>query len=231
MEQIFKTQDDKKLISSHTPIENIESILVDDVSFSIGNKEIINRVSFELEKGKTYALLGKSGAGKSTLLKIIMGLLNVDKGKVYFNKKDIDSIDIDSLYSRIFYISQDAPIFEGSLRENIVFEKEVRDIQIEEVLKKCQLEDFYRKLSHKLHTRIGERGTTLSGGERQRIAFARLFFADVDVIILDEATSALDVQTEKKLQEEISVLFQDKIVILVTHKKRDLYQVDETIFL
>lgn len=231
LERIYDYPDDPKLVQHLAAINKIECIAVDHISFSIGNKKVIEQFSLELNKGYTYALVGKSGSGKSTLLNIIMGLLPVDTGAIRFNSQTIDSLAIDSIYSRIFYISQDAPIFEGSLRENIVFEKEVADHQIEEVLVKCQLDDFYRKCPHQLDTRIGERGTTLSGGERQRVAFARLFFAEVDVIILDEATSALDYQTEQRLMEEVAGLFQDKIVIMVTHKKKELYLADKIISL
>ncbi|MIM11944.1 ATP-binding cassette domain-containing protein [Listeria monocytogenes] len=115
------------------------------------------------------------------------------------------------------------------MKENIIFDKEIADEEIIAVLEKCQLGAFYQTLKGGLSAEIGEKGANLSGGEKQRIAFARLFFSDAEVIVLDEATSALDETTEEKLFAAIKDQLKNKLVIMITHRPKNLIYTDEII--
>ncbi len=227
--EIYQLPDDPKLEKT-AELTAINQIVLKNISFAL-DQPIIENFSYTFEKGKVYGLIGKSGSGKSTLLKLILGVLPIDQGSILFDQQSLAELDLDSLYAHTMYLSQEAPIFDGSLRENIVFEKNVSEAALKEVLHKCQLADFYRQLPAKLDTAVGERGTRLSGGEKQRVAFARLFFAEAELIILDEATSALDHETASQLLQEAAAVFKNKIVIFVTHKPSELSWVDEIISL
>nr|WP_243430475.1 ABC transporter ATP-binding protein [Enterococcus sp. DIV2402] len=228
---ILREKDDPKLTKADVWQEEIHALSLENVSFSIGEKSLLSDISMRFEKNKIYGLIGKSGSGKSTVLKLLLGLFQPTEGMVKVNHWVLAKCNIASIYERVFYLSQEAPIFEGTLRENIVLDRLVDEQEIEDVLAKCQLTAFYQKLPDKLTTKIGANGVNLSGGEKQRLAFARLFFSNVEVILLDEATSALDSQTEKLLMNEVKTLFPQKIVIMVTHKDSDLALVDEIVTL
>lgn len=133
------------------------------------------------------------------------------------------------MIDHLFYLSQDVPIFQGTLRKNIIFDKQISDTAIVQALMKCQLLDFYQQLEKGLDTQIGEKGANISGGEKQRIAFARLFFSKAEVVVIDEATSALDEDTEEKLLSAVVELFKGKIVIMITHRPKNLKYADEVI--
>lgn len=138
---------------------------------------------------------------------MLLGLFHPSEGTVRINNQNLDEFNLSSVYEQMFYLSQDAPIFEGTLRENIVLDCSATDSEIEKVLQKCQLGTFLQHLPDKLATKIRTQGINLSGGEKQRLAFARLFFSNAEVIFLDEATSALDHQTEQQLMAAVQELF------------------------
>ena len=150
-------------------------------------------------------------------------------GAVLINHKNLVAYNLNDYYQHVFYLSQDAPIFQGTLKENIIFDKEIADEEIIAVLEKCQLGAFYQALKGGLSAEIGEKGANLSGGEKQRIAFARLFFTNAEVIVLDEATSALDEATEEKLFAAIKDQLKNKLVIMITHRPKNLVYADEII--
>ena len=164
-------------------------------------------------------------------MKVILGLFKPTSGDIFVNHKNLSSYNLNEYYNHIFYLSQDAPIFQGTLKENIVFDKNIPDIQVIEALEKCQLGHFYHSLEEGLDTRIGEKGSNISGGEKQRIAFARMFFSTAEIIVIDEATSALDESTEEKLLKEVMKIFKNRIVLMITHRPKNLEIVDEVILL
>lgn len=170
-----------------------------DVSYSYQKeKKLIENLSFKINKNEKIALVGESGSGKSTIIKLIMGLIKNQEGKILIDKKDLSKLNLNDFYDNVTYVSQESPIFDGTLRENLVLDKNISDKKIKEVLKLVCLEKFISHLENGLDTELGEKGIRMSGGERQRVALARLFFDDSKIIILDEATSAMDNITEKK---------------------------------
>lgn len=199
-----------------------------NVSFSYNkSKKIINDFSIQIKEGSIVALVGESGSGKSTIIKLIVGLIKPDSGKILIDDEDLSKVNLNSYYDFLSYISQEAPIFDGTLRENIIFDKKIKDEKILEVLDYVCLKDFYSKLENGLDTELGEKGITMSGGERQRVALARLFFDNSKIIILDEATSAMDNITEKNVMHNIINKISDKkTLIIVAHRLDAIKNVD-----
>jgi ATP-binding cassette subfamily B protein len=202
-----------------------------NISFGYDDNQVINDLSLAIDPGTSIALVGESGSGKSTIIKLLMGLIKPDDGKVLVDGIDLGKVSLNSYYDHVAYVSQEVPIFDGTLRENLVFDKNVSDEEIIEVLKLVSLEQFYLKLQNGLDTELGEKGIKLSGGEKQRVALARLFFEDTKIIILDEATSALDNITEKKVMNSIFEKLSNRTVIMIAHRLESIKDVDEVLVL
>ena len=197
-----------------------------NVYFNYPNKKVLNDISFNIEKNTSVAFVGETGSGKSTIIKLISGLIKPKKGQILIDNNEFDKINLDSYYDYLSYISQDSIIFDGTLKENIVFDKRVNDEEIERVLKLVCLDKFYEKLPDKLNTELGEKGVLLSGGERQRIALARLFFDNSRIVILDEATSAMDNITEKEVMKNLKKNLKNKTFIIIAHRLDTIKEVD-----
>lgn len=189
-----------------------------NVFFNYPNKKVLDDISFNIEKNTSVAFVGETGSGKSTIIKLLSGLIKPKKGQILIDNQELDKINLDSYYDYLSYISQDSIIFDGTLKENIVFDKRVNDEEIEKVLKLVCLDKFYEKLPDKLDTELGEKGILLSGGERQRIALARIFFDNSKIVILDEATSAMDNITEKEVMKNLKKYLKDKTFIIIAHR-------------
>lgn len=203
------------------------NITLKNIDFSYGEKQVLKNVNLEIKENSKIAFVGETGSGKSTIIKLIAGLIKPQNGEVEIDGKDLSKLKLDSYYDHLSYLSQDSPIFDGTLKENIVFDKEIPDEQIIEVLKLVELEKFYSKLKNSLQTELGERGILISGGERQRIALARLFFDDSKIIILDEATSAMDNITEEKVMNVITEKLSNKTFLIIAHRLNTIKNVDE----
>lgn len=189
-------------------------------------KRLIDDLSFKIESNTKVAFVGESGSGKSTIIKLIMGFIKYTDGKILIDNKELSSLNLNTLYDNITYVSQEAPIFDGTLRENLIFDKDIPDDKILEVLKIVCLEKFYSRLENGLDTELGEKGIRMSGGERQRVALARLFFDNSKIIILDEATSAIDNIIEKEVMNNIINLLNDKTLIIIAHRLETIKNVD-----
>lgn len=198
-----------------------------EVTFSYGDLPVLDRLSFSIAPGTSVALVGLSGSGKSTVIKLITGLLKKNGGKLLVDGTDIDELRLDSYYDHISYLSQDSPIFDTSIRGNMVFDQEVPDEELYAVLDKVHLKEKVLGLPEKLDTRVGERGLKLSGGERQRLAFARAILQQRKLIILDEPASALDNVTEASLMETVFAEFRGSTVIIIAHRLNFISRVDQ----
>ena len=208
-------------------VENIKGrIEFKNVDFSYSNKKVLSKLSLVIEPQTRVAFVGETGSGKSTIIKQIVGLLNQDNGEVFVDYHKISDINLNSYYDYLTYLSQESPIFDGTLRENIIFDKNIADEEIEKIIKLVCLENFYKKLPNGLDTELGERGVLISGGERQRIALARLFFDNSKIVILDEATSAMDNITEKQVMNNIYESINDKTFIIIAHRLNTIKNVD-----
>lgn len=195
-----------------------EEIRIEDLSFSYENKKVLASVSLMIRRGEKAAFVGESGSGKSTLAKILTGLLKYDEGNVFLDGEPLTIISLESFYHKISYVSQDTPVFDGTVRENLVFDRDVSKADLQAGLERAQLLPLITTLEQGLDTRIGEKGTCLSGGEKQRLALARLWFDDPDIVILDEATSALDNVTESIVMQNVLEQLRHATVIAVAHR-------------
>ena len=207
----------------------LSEIHVEDVSFSYENKEVLQSVSLIIKRGEKIAFVGESGSGKSTLTKILVGLLKYDKGNILFDDEPLKNISLESLYEKVSYLSQDTPVFDGTIRENLVFDREVSENDIHVCLEKTHLLSLLAALDKGVETKIGEKGTCLSGGEKQRLALARLWFDNSDIVVLDEATSALDNVTEGIVMKNVLEQIKHATVIAVSHRLTSIREFDRII--
>lgn len=226
--ELLDIKDDEALNSGLKLKELSGNVEFKNVSYSYNNeKNIINNLSFKINKNSSVALVGESGSGKSTIIKLIMGLIKYDKGNILIDDKELSKLNLNSFYDNVTYVSQEAPIFDGTLRENLIFDKKIPDEEIIKVLNLVCLDKFYEKLENGLDTELGEKGVRMSGGERQRVALARLFFDDSKIIILDEATSAIDNITEKLVMENVVKQLDNKTLVVIAHRLETIKDVDK----
>nr|WP_237401803.1 ABC transporter ATP-binding protein [Saccharibacillus sp. WB 17] len=192
---------------------------------------LLRGVSFSLPAGSSTAIVGLSGSGKSTLVKLLLGLLKKDSGQLTIDGFDIDELCLDSLYARTSYISQDAPIFDDTLRGNLAFDAPADEAELLRALDDVRLGDKLRSLPEGLDTPVGERGMKLSGGEKQRLAFARVLFQQRDLVVLDEPVSALDNITERRIMETVLDRFRGRTLIIVAHRLHAIRSVDRILLM
>ncbi|MFA9379206.1 MAG: ABC transporter ATP-binding protein [Lachnotalea sp.] len=226
-EDLLDMSDDVRLNSGKI-VKSIQgNISFNNVCFSYDEKNIFKNLSFNIPAGSSIAFVGESGSGKSTIVKQIMGLIKPDSGSIYIDNNDLSELNLNYFYNYISYTSQESPIFDGTLRENIVFDKDISDDKLIEVLECVGLTSFYDDLPKGLHTEVGERGVLLSGGERQRLSLARVFFGDAKIVILDEATSAMDNVTEELVMKNVMQFLKNKTIITIAHRLNTIKNVEK----
>lgn len=223
----------KDLISNKSLYFN-DRIKIDNLSFKYSNRKysIFENVNIEIKKNTTIGIMGSSGAGKSTLIDLIIGLKEPLTGQIFIDEKNLrDNKDL--WLKKIGYVPQKVYITDDTIKNNIALGLDNNLInyeKIKNVIKQCQLENFVKKLSEGINTKLGDRGLVISGGELQRIGIARALYKDSELLILDEFTSALDDANELKLVEIIKDLSNSKTIIISSHKKK-LFDSCDNIFL
>lgn len=209
----------------------MESICLENISFSYNNDLVLENANLEINKGMVTAIAGPSGIGKSTLMKLILGLIEVNEGKIYLKTKN-ENIPVDGGLRKLFaYVPQGNMILSGTIRENIAFCNP--EASIEDVInsaKSAMIWSFINSLPDGIETQIGERGLGLSEGQIQRIAIARAFLSDAPILLFDEATSALDENTEKSLLKNIKKM-RNKTCIFISHKEKTISQCDQIYYM
>ena len=228
-EEFLGLKDDDQLRNGNAINADVGEIAIKNLSFQYGERKIIDDLSLSIKKGEKIAFVGESGSGKSTLIKILLGLLKYNQGKVRLGDMELSGICLNNLYDRVSYLSQDAPVFDGTIKENLVFEKKVSEEQMLGALSEVQLSHLVENLAEGLNTEIGEKGTCLSGGEKQRLALARLWFEDSELVILDEATSAMDNLTEENVMKSVMQKMKNKTVIAIAHRLNSIAGFDRII--
>ena len=228
-EEFLGLKDDVQLRNGNAINTNVGKIAIRNLSFQYEERKIIDGLSLSIQKGEKIAFVGESGSGKSTLIKILLGLLKYNQGEVRLGDMELKEICLNNLYDRVSYLSQDAPVFDGTIKENLVFEKQVSEEQMLGALSEVQLSHLVENLAEGLNTEIGEKGTCLSGGEKQRLALARLWFEDSELVILDEATSAMDNLTEENVMKSVMQKMKDKTVIAIAHRLNSIAGFDRII--
>lgn len=191
-------------------------------------REILHDISFTLSKGKCIAIVGPSGSGKSTLINLIPRLYDVIDGSVLFDGTDVRALDLNFLRENIGIVSQETYLFNGTIRENLLYAKpDATEAELIEACKRANIYDFIEKQETGLDTVVGNRGLKLSGGEKQRISIARILLKDPALMIFDEATSALDSISEQKIQDAIEPLIATRTSILIAHRLSTILAADE----
>lgn len=212
------------------PLENVEgTIRFEDVhcDYSTG-RDVLRGIDLNIEKGKTFALVGPSGGGKTTICHLIPNFYPVSRGNIYIDGTNINEITLDSLRKSIGIVQQDVYLFNASVRENILYGRpDATDEEIIEAAKRANIHDYIMQMKDGYDTEIGERGVRLSGGQKQRLSIARVFLKNPPILILDEATSALDNATEILIQEALDELCRGRTTIVVAHRLSTIKNADE----
>jgi ATP-binding cassette subfamily B protein len=199
-----------------------------NVSFRYGcRKNVLEEIAMRIPAGATVAVVGESGCGKSTLLKLLLRYYDPSQGHVLADGVDLRDFDLASLRGRIGLVSQDAFVFNGTVRDNIALGRP--DAELNEIIaaaRAADLDEFITSLPDRYETMIGERGANLSGGQRQRLAIARAILCKPEILLFDEATSHLDTATERAIQENLRTEFVNKTVVLVAHRLSTIRDAD-----
>ncbi len=157
------------------------------------------------------------------------GLLKYDKGNIFFDDEPLENISLESLYKKVSYLSQDVPVFDGTIKENLAFDNEISEADVQVCLEKTRLLSLLAAYGNGVETRIGEKGACLSGGEKQRLALARLWFEAPDIVILDEATSVLDNVTESIVMKNVLEQINQAAVIAAAHHLTSIREFDRIV--
>lgn len=204
------------------------AIRLEDVSFSYGpGNEALDHVTLEVPAGRTAALVGASGAGKSTVLNLIPRFYDVEQGAVTIDGTDIRTVRLESLRAQIALVSQEAVLFDDTVRANIAYGRlEASHAEIEEAARAADAHEFIHALPQRYDTEIGEHGVKLSGGQRQRVLIARAMLKDAPILLLDEATSALDSESERQVQAALKQLMKGRTTLVIAHRLSTVQDAD-----
>ncbi len=204
-------------------------IIFDNVSFRYEeSKDVLHNISFNAPSGSVTALVGSSGSGKSTIAGLAATFLNPIEGKVTLDNIDLATVNLSSYRSKLGVVLQDDFLYEGTIRENILFPRpDASEEQLLEAVKGAYVDEFTNRFEKGLDTVIGERGVKLSGGQRQRISIARALLADPRIIILDEATSNLDTESESFIQKSLGILMKGRTTFVIAHRLSTIQKADQ----
>ncbi len=191
-----------------------------DVTFAYEEeKEVLHDISFEVKPGSVVALVGSSGSGKSTIAGLAASFLTPQSGTILIDEQDLYKVELNSFRRHLGVVLQDDFLFEGSIKENILFPRpNASDEQLQQAVKAAYVDEFTDRFEDGLDTLIGERGIKLSGGQRQRIAIARAVLADPRILVLDEATSNLDTESEALIQKSLAELTKGRTTFVIAHR-------------
>ena len=220
--------DDKKIFFG---LNN--KITLKDISYKFDKKQkfILTNISLDIQKSKFTSIVGPSGAGKSTLIDLIMGLLIPSEGSVLIDGENLNNLNLDYYKEKIGFVPQEDIFFDGSIKENICFDKDFSNQEIVKILEITQLKNFFDGLKDGLDYQVGEGGKNLSGGQRQRLSIARALLKNPSILILDEATSSLDSKSEKLFQVALDKISKKYTLIVIAHKFDSIKNSDNIIVL
>ena len=198
--------------------------------YSEDNDQVLDQVSFTINKGEVVAMVGPSGAGKSTIADLIPRFFDVSSGVIEIDENDIKKLSLASLRGNMGIVTQEVILFNDTIKNNIAYAKSnVTDDAIHAAAKAANALEFIEKTPNGFDTLIGERGAKLSGGQKQRLAISRALLRNPPILILDEATSALDTESEKKVQKAIEALMKDRTTLVIAHRLSTVQNADKII--
>ncbi|MBK9249100.1 MAG: ABC transporter ATP-binding protein [Ignavibacteria bacterium] len=229
-DEILKKPKEVKAVNP-TPLQSIDRLEFNGVTFKhqSASTNALEGTSFKVSKGETIAFVGPSGSGKTTLVKLLVGLYQPIAGKILYNGVEGTELDLDKLREKIGFVSQDAQLFSGTIRENLLFvNPKATDAECLEALNKAACQNLLSRADKGLDSLIGEGGVKVSGGEKQRLSIARALLRHPDLLICDEATSALDSLTEEEITSTIRDISKHKhlITILIAHRLSTIMHAD-----
>ena len=193
-------------------------------------RPVISQLNLSIAPGESVALVGPSGAGKSSMVNLLPRFYDVTSGQVLIDGKDIREYTLSSLRQQIGIVQQDVFLFDGTIRENVLYGRlDASQAEVEEAIRAAKLDQVIEQLPDGLDTAIGERGVRLSGGQKQRLSIARIFLKNPSILILDEATSALDTQTEQYIQQSFDQLTKGRTSLIIAHRLATIQHVDRIV--
>ncbi len=196
------------------------------------NITALKNVSFSLKKGETLAILGNTGSGKSTIINLIARLYDVEKGKIFIDKKEIQSLNLDNLRQVIGFVPQEAFLFSDTIKNNIKFgDQQASDAKIIQASKDAYIHHNIKNFKEGYNTYVGERGVTLSGGQKQRVSIARAIIKEPQILIFDDCLSAVDTETEEIILTNLYKVSKNKTTIIVSHRISSVKNADKIIVL
>ena len=212
-------------------VNDLRTLSFEDVSFThiTASTPALAGVSFGVERGQTIAFVGPSGSGKTTLVKLLVGLYRPGAGRILYNGVPSDRIDLDRFRERIGFVTQDAQLFSGTIRENLLFVRpEATDEQCLDVLRRAAATSLLSRADKGFDTVIGEGGMKISGGEKQRLSIARALLREPQLLVFDEATSSLDSLTEEEISRTMRDVAEnaDVITVLIAHRLSTVLHAD-----
>ena len=229
-QELMKIEEENDLQKRIIALDQIKgNVVFKNVSFSYeDDTEVLHDISFEAPKGTVTALVGTSGSGKSTIAGLVTAFLNPNSGIILVDGNDLSKVDLRSYRNQLGVVLQDDFLYEGSIRENILFPRPLASEEdLLEAVKGAYVNEFTDRFENGLDTIIGERGVKLSGGQRQRISIARALLAKPKIVILDEATSNLDTQSESFIQKSLAVLMSNRTTFVIAHRLSTIQKADQ----
>ena len=213
--------------------EPLEQLRFEGVSYAYEEDQLVLKgINLEAKRGEVVALVGTSGAGKSTLASIAASYLTPTQGSLWVNGNPMSDLSLSDYRSKLGVVLQDDFLFDGTLKENLLFVKpDASDNALEEALKAAHVKEFVDRFENGIETVIGERGVKLSGGQRQRVAIARALLANPELLILDEATSSLDTESEALIQQSLATLTKGRATIVIAHRLSTIRNADKIVVL
>ena len=210
------------------PVVDGADIRYDHVAFSYSpDKPLLSDIDFTVPAGKMYAIVGPSGSGKSTVVNLLPRLYDVDRGSVRIGRTDVRAFDLAYLRKNIGVVTQDSYLFNGTIRENLLYAKEdATEAELYDAIETASLTEFINNQPDGLDTMVGNRGLKLSGGEKQRLSIARIILKNPSILILDEATSALDSISENAIQDALEKLMEGRTSIVIAHRLSTILKAD-----
>tara|TARA_X000001036_G_scaffold69228_1_gene60418 strand:- start:13541 stop:15277 length:1737 start_codon:yes stop_codon:yes gene_type:complete len=233
-QELMSLQEENNLGQRNLLLDNLKGeVDFKNISFSYDNNtNVLNNISFKADQGSVIALVGSSGSGKSTIAGLVTAFLNPSSGKVLIDGIDLSKVDLKSFRSQLGVVLQDDFLYEGTIRENILFPRpSASEKELIEAVNGAYVDEFTNRFENGLETVIGERGVKLSGGQKQRISIARALLANPKIVILDEATSNLDTESESYIQKSLQILMKNRTTFVIAHRLSTIQKADQILII